>query len=65
MSNTDYHDAVQNFILSQKLTALLGSFPEVLISASECLVILKFRKKKITKDTKIELLRGPLFLSNR
>ncbi|KAK0602102.1 hypothetical protein LWI29_030339 [Acer saccharum] len=30
MSATDYHDAFHNFILSQKLTKLLGNFPEVL-----------------------------------
>ncbi|KAK3012037.1 hypothetical protein RJ639_011368 [Escallonia herrerae] len=30
MSATDYTDAVHNFILSQKLTSLLGNFPEVL-----------------------------------
>ncbi|KAK8664866.1 hypothetical protein V6N13_084639 [Hibiscus sabdariffa] len=30
MSATDYTDAVHNFVLSQKLTALLGNFPEVL-----------------------------------
>ncbi|KAF5474772.1 hypothetical protein F2P56_006637 [Juglans regia] len=30
MSATDYPDAVHNFILSQKLTTLLGNFPEVL-----------------------------------
>ncbi|TYJ30919.1 hypothetical protein E1A91_A06G160900v1 [Gossypium mustelinum] len=30
MSATDYTDAVHNFILSQKLTTLLGNFPEVL-----------------------------------
>ena len=28
MSATDYPDAVHNFILSQKLTTLLGDFPE-------------------------------------
>lgn len=31
MSVNDYSDAVYNFILSQKLTALLGNFPEVTI----------------------------------
>ncbi|XP_028095519.1 abnormal spindle-like microcephaly-associated protein homolog isoform X3 [Camellia sinensis] len=30
MSVSDYTDAVHNFILSQKLTTLLGNFPEVL-----------------------------------
>lgn len=30
VSTTDHTDAVHNFILSQKLTALLGNFPEVL-----------------------------------
>ncbi|KAL1076224.1 hypothetical protein V6Z11_D10G015500 [Gossypium hirsutum] len=30
MSTTDYTDAVHNFVLSQKLTAILGKFPEVL-----------------------------------
>ncbi|XP_059662135.1 uncharacterized protein LOC132308145 [Cornus florida] len=30
MSASDYTDAVHNFILSQKLTTLLGNFPEVL-----------------------------------
>ncbi|WCJ20235.1 hypothetical protein M5689_002483 [Euphorbia peplus] len=30
MSVTEYADAVHNFILSQKLTTLLGNFPEVL-----------------------------------
>ncbi|KAK3039719.1 hypothetical protein RJ639_027060, partial [Escallonia herrerae] len=30
MSATDYTDAVHNFIMSQKLTSLLGNFPEVL-----------------------------------
>ncbi|XP_022716089.1 abnormal spindle-like microcephaly-associated protein homolog isoform X2 [Durio zibethinus] len=30
MSATDYTDAVHNFVLSQKLTTLLGNFPEVL-----------------------------------
>ncbi|XP_039044052.1 abnormal spindle-like microcephaly-associated protein homolog [Hibiscus syriacus] len=30
MSASDYTDAVHNFVLSQKLTALLGNFPEVL-----------------------------------
>ncbi|KAF7840638.1 abnormal spindle-like microcephaly-associated protein-like protein [Senna tora] len=30
MSVNDYSDAVHNFILSQKLTTLLGNFPEVL-----------------------------------
>ncbi|GMI93317.1 hypothetical protein like AT4G21820 [Hibiscus trionum] len=30
VSATDYTDAVHNFVLSQKLTALLGNFPEVL-----------------------------------
>ncbi|XWS15589.1 hypothetical protein CRYUN_Cryun34aG0013700 [Craigia yunnanensis] len=30
MSATDYTDAVHNFVLSQKLTALLGNFPEIL-----------------------------------
>ncbi|KAL5773413.1 hypothetical protein ACOSP7_013002 [Xanthoceras sorbifolium] len=30
MSATDYNDAFHNFILSQKLTKLLGNFPEVL-----------------------------------
>ncbi|OMO64877.1 IQ motif, EF-hand binding site [Corchorus olitorius] len=30
VSATDYTDAVHNFVLSQKLTALLGTFPEVL-----------------------------------
>ncbi|KHG16960.1 Abnormal spindle-like microcephaly-associated protein [Gossypium arboreum] len=28
MSTTDYTDAVHNFVLSQKLTAILGKFPE-------------------------------------
>ncbi|KAL8192555.1 hypothetical protein R6Q57_027740 [Mikania cordata] len=30
MSASDYFDAVHNFLLSQKLTTLLGNFPEVL-----------------------------------
>ncbi|KAI3680544.1 hypothetical protein L6452_35317 [Arctium lappa] len=30
MSTSDYVDAVHNFLLSQKLTTLLGNFPEVL-----------------------------------
>ncbi|XAR65630.1 hypothetical protein NMG60_11009803 [Bertholletia excelsa] len=30
MSVSEYEDAVHNFVLSQKLTALLGNFPEVL-----------------------------------
>ncbi|KAK4755067.1 hypothetical protein SAY87_008824 [Trapa incisa] len=30
MSASDYPDAVHNFVLSQRLTALLGDFPEVL-----------------------------------
>lgn len=29
VSTTDYTDAFHNFILSQKLTTLLGNFPEV------------------------------------
>lgn len=29
MAAADYTDAVHNFILSQKLTGLLGDFPEV------------------------------------
>lgn len=29
MSASDYADAVHNFLLSQKLTTLLGNFPEV------------------------------------
>ena len=31
MSTNDYSDAVYNFLLSQKLTALLGNFPEASI----------------------------------
>nr|KJB69306.1 hypothetical protein B456_011G015400 [Gossypium raimondii] len=31
MSTTDYTDAVHNFVLSQKLTAILGKFPEVML----------------------------------
>ncbi|EPS57945.1 hypothetical protein M569_16873 [Genlisea aurea] len=30
MSAIEYTDAVHNFLLSQKLTSLLGNFPEVL-----------------------------------
>ncbi|TYG97164.1 hypothetical protein ES288_A10G015800v1 [Gossypium darwinii] len=34
MSTTDYTDAVHNFVLSQKLTAILGKFPEVMFSSA-------------------------------
>lgn len=38
MSATDYPDAVHNFILSQKLTTLLGNFPEVSVAEfSDCI----------------------------
>lgn len=30
MSASDYPDAVHNFVLSQRLIALLGDFPEVI-----------------------------------
>ncbi|CAB79137.1 putative protein [Arabidopsis thaliana] len=55
MSNTDYHDAVQNFILSQKLTALLGSFPEIgdllehnaVVSNQSVIILLAFLSSKL------------------
>ncbi|KAJ0239472.1 Binding / calmodulin binding protein [Hirschfeldia incana] len=67
MSNTDYHDAVQNFILSQKLTALLGSFPEVLqigdllehnavVSNQSVIVLLAFLSSKLVVKENMEQL---------
>ncbi|KAF8096935.1 hypothetical protein N665_0298s0006 [Sinapis alba] len=67
MSNTDYHDAVQNFILSQKLTALLGSFPEVLqigdllehnavVSNQSVIILLAFLSSKLIIKDNIEQL---------
>ncbi|XP_020873234.1 abnormal spindle-like microcephaly-associated protein homolog [Arabidopsis lyrata subsp. lyrata] len=67
MSNTDYHDAVQNFILSQKLTALLGSFPEVLqigdllehnavVSNQSVIILLAFLSSKLIVKENLEKL---------
>ncbi|XP_009135289.1 abnormal spindle-like microcephaly-associated protein homolog isoform X1 [Brassica rapa] len=67
MSNTDYHDAVQNFILSQKLTALLGSFPEVLqigdllehnavVSNQSVIILLAFLSSKLIVKENMEKL---------
>ncbi|KAG2238758.1 hypothetical protein Bca52824_091998 [Brassica carinata] len=67
MSNTDYHDAVQNFILSQKLTALLGSFPEVLqigdllehnavVSNQSVIILLAFLSSKLIVKENMEQL---------
>ncbi|KAG7616854.1 IQ motif EF-hand binding site [Arabidopsis thaliana x Arabidopsis arenosa] len=67
MSNTDYHDAVQNFILSQKLTALLGSFPEVLqigdllehnavVSNQSVIILLAFLSSKLIVKENLEQL---------
>ncbi|XP_013616798.1 PREDICTED: abnormal spindle-like microcephaly-associated protein homolog isoform X4 [Brassica oleracea var. oleracea] len=67
ISNTDYHDAVQNFILSQKLTALLGSFPEVLqigdllehnavVSNQSVIILLAFLSSKLIVKENMEKL---------
>ncbi|CAH8345693.1 unnamed protein product [Eruca vesicaria subsp. sativa] len=67
MSNTDYHDAVQNFILSQKLTSLLGSFPEVLqigdllehnavVSNQSVIILLAFLSSKLIVKENMEQL---------
>ncbi|CAH2078334.1 unnamed protein product [Thlaspi arvense] len=64
MSNTDYHDAVQNFILSQKLTALLGSFPEIgdllehnaVVSNQSVIILLAFLSSKLIVKENIEKL---------
>ncbi|KAL1201779.1 Protein OPAQUE1 [Cardamine amara subsp. amara] len=67
MSNTDYNDAVQNFILSQKLTALLGSFPEVLqigdllehnavVSNQSVIILLAFLSSKLILKENMEQL---------
>ncbi|EOA15912.1 hypothetical protein CARUB_v10004007mg [Capsella rubella] len=64
MSNTDYHDAVQNFILSQKLTALLGSFPEIgdllehnaVVSNQSVIILLAFLSSKLIVKENLEQL---------
>ncbi|CAN8325532.1 unnamed protein product [Cochlearia groenlandica] len=76
MSNTDYHDAVQNFIMSHKLTALLGSFPEVLqigdllehnavVSNQSVIILLAFLSSKlIVKENMEQLNFHKLLCSN-
>ncbi|EFH46120.1 hypothetical protein ARALYDRAFT_492692 [Arabidopsis lyrata subsp. lyrata] len=70
MSNTDYHDAVQNFILSQKLTALLGSFPEIgdllehnaVVSNQSVIILLAFLSSKlIVKENLVGYLTNSVF----
>ncbi|VVB12156.1 unnamed protein product [Arabis nemorensis] len=67
MSNTDYNDAVHNFVLSQKLTALLGSFPEVLqvgdllehnavLSNQSVIILLAFLSSKLIVKENMEQL---------
>ncbi|XP_010538826.1 PREDICTED: abnormal spindle-like microcephaly-associated protein homolog [Tarenaya hassleriana] len=76
MWNTDYTDAVHNFILSQKLTALLGSFPEVLqigdlleqnaaVSDRSVIILLGFLSSKlIIKENMDQLNFHKLLCSN-
>ncbi|XP_024005160.1 abnormal spindle-like microcephaly-associated protein homolog isoform X2 [Eutrema salsugineum] len=76
MANTNYNDAVQNFILSQKLTALLGSFPEVLqigdllehnavVSNQSVIILLAFLSSKLIVKENMEQLNFHKLLCSR
>ncbi|XVF87711.1 hypothetical protein PTKIN_Ptkin18bG0142500 [Pterospermum kingtungense] len=67
MSATDYTDAVHNFVLSQKMTTLLGNFPEVLqisellehngaVSDQSVVILLVFLMSQLTVKKNVDQL---------